>query len=256
MAPWTTVTEPFRALCLLLFFVAFPLSAQNMPSAESLHAALTVCAAGSTTTIDAKLVGSVKDIYAGSSAQGAAKIDVIANFLTSLSGPEKLQGYKLYTKCVVSFFSKLFPDHFTVVDSALAITRWFPERWTAVLTNPSRSRATVTGAWLKVLPNEGYGFAYPIEVQYSDRRTAVKVIEPSSSTTVDLVAFGASGDLCTNTRAVADLQAKSELSTRQCQVEVSLMSLSGQTGTATERFACSRLSLQPRPRCETLRQKR
>jgi hypothetical protein len=93
---WFPVT---LTILLVGLFASPTVIAQNLLSTAEFQFALTTCAAGSTTIVDADLIGSIARIYDGDKTQGKAKIST-GTFLDSLPAQDRLKGYELYSKCI------------------------------------------------------------------------------------------------------------------------------------------------------------
>jgi hypothetical protein len=74
--------------------------AQNLPSTEQFHTALTACATNSDIAISSDLLGSVSSIYNGQKTQGNASLKTATKFIDLFPEADRAKIYELYTKCI------------------------------------------------------------------------------------------------------------------------------------------------------------
>lgn len=78
-------------------------------SSEDFSNLLRTCAAGSSITVDANLIGSIETIYQGAQTKGNLKYITSADFLNALPEKDRLAAYTLYNQCI----QNLLPDRRT-----------------------------------------------------------------------------------------------------------------------------------------------
>ena len=97
-----------RLLSLIFTFVCF-FAVQSatgatgdapLPTTEQFNSALTTCALGSKTTIDADLIGKITSLYNDDRTKGAANFETSTKFLEQFAQNDRPRVYELYNNCI------------------------------------------------------------------------------------------------------------------------------------------------------------
>jgi hypothetical protein len=78
---------------------------RDLPTTPQFMNILNACAAGSKTSFQGDLLGSVKNIYEGQRSRGFAELKTETDFLRMLPEKQKFEGYRLYIECIKAIFN-------------------------------------------------------------------------------------------------------------------------------------------------------
>jgi hypothetical protein len=238
---------------LLLTFVCSVIPsalAAKLPTEDEIKGVQTACGGGSVKQYNGDISAKIELRKKGAEAKGSADIkDLTALFGTIQNGPSDTS-FQTYTKCILDLI-KEYVNRASLKDSTMTIENWPTGGWDVVLTNPTQTPMYVTQAMLTGKnPNDGKpGMGFTLIVMVDPGAGQGGNIPAGKATWAHIALFGPPA-LCNNWRAIRNLlfDPNSDFKNWPCQVELNLVSTSGERAAVSEVFQCSRIPVPP-PQC-------